>query len=324
MTDSDDVSRSLSDPESASRSLSEPESASRSLSERSETKRPGTPDEPEVFPPTLREVMLRPRWIGMLLLCLAVAGVFAWLGQWQLARAVQTNPVPPGATEQVEPLGDVVAPGEYLPEPLVGQRVETSGTWVPGDFLVVESRFNDGVEGYWVTGQLRLDPAATGTDEPTSIAVGRGGAPPRGEAQAAGAPLGRGAADAVALPVTVTGRIISDEGPVPPSSDGDPQSMRRMSPAALLGQWHDVEGLNVYRPYLLSDSAPGELVDISSPAPEEGSGLNWLNIFYALEWAVFAGFAFYLWYRLAKDAWEKELEDLEDADSADGAAESRG
>jgi hypothetical protein len=28
---------------------------------------------------------------------------------------------------------------------------------------------------------------------------------------------------------------------------------------------------------------------------------------------VFAGFAFYLWYRLARDAWEKEIEDLEDA-----------
>ena len=41
--------------------------------------------------------------------------------------------------------------------------------------------------------------------------------------------------------------------------------------------------------------------------------MNWLNIFYAAEWAVFAGFAFYLWYRLAKDAWEKEVEDFEDA-----------
>jgi hypothetical protein len=27
---------------------------------------------------------------------------------------------------------------------------------------------------------------------------------------------------------------------------------------------------------------------------------------------VFAGFAFYLWYRLAKDAWEKEVEELEE------------
>lgn len=47
--------------------------------------------------------------------------------------------------------------------------------------------------------------------------------------------------------------------------------------------------------------------------------MNWLNLFYAAEWAVFAGFAFYFWYRLAKDAWEKEVEDLEDA-----AAEASG
>ena len=33
----------------------------------------------EVYPPTLREVMLRPRWIAVLLACLVVAGVFATL-----------------------------------------------------------------------------------------------------------------------------------------------------------------------------------------------------------------------------------------------------
>ena len=31
---------------------------------------------------------------------------------------------------------------------------------------------------------------------------------------------------------------------------------------------------------------------------------------------MFAGFAFYLWYRLARDAWERELEELEDAEPA--------
>ena len=86
-----------------------------------------------------------------------------------------------------------------------------------------------------------------------------------------------------------------------------------MSPAALLGTWEDVEGLDVYRQYIAAESAPGGLADIHSPPPEQGSSVNWLNIFYAVEWAVFAGFAFYLWYRLAKDAWEKEVEDLEDA-----------
>ncbi|MGB4137921.1 MAG: SURF1 family protein, partial [Microbacterium sp.] len=99
---------------------------------------------------------------------------------------------------------------------------------------------------------------------------------------------------------------------VPPPRDA-PFDLNRMSPAALLGLWHDTDGLNVYRPYLASAKAPQGLVDISSPAPDEHSAVNWLNIFYAAEWAVFAGFAFYLWYRLAKDAWERELEEFEDA-----------
>lgn len=277
---------------------------------------PAAVDAPEVFPPTLREVMLRPQWIGMLLLCLLVAGIFAWLGQWQLSRAVDTDPPPPGATEVVRPLENVAAPGEYLPEPLVGQRVTVEGFWMPGDFLIVESRFNDDVEGYWVTGQLRI----AGTAEPVSVAVALGWAPTRDEAQAAAEQLDREASAPVKTPTTVTGRLISDEGPVPPRHDADPQTLTRMSPAALLGQWRDVGGLDVYRPYIASQEAPSPLVDISSPAPDEGSTVNWLNIFYAAEWAIFAGFAFYLWYRLARDAWEKEVEDLLGDDDAEDEA----
>ena len=266
----------------------------------------------EVFPPTLREVMLRPRWLAMLGLCLVVAGVFAWLGQWQLGRAIQTNPVAPGATEQVQPLDEVVQPGAYLPEPLVGQRVEVTGQWVPDDFLIVESRFNDGDEGYWVTGQLRIADAPG----PRSIAVALGWAATLEEARNAIDQLAFDASAPDAEPVVVTGRLIADEGPLPPPRGSDPQTMTRMSPAALLSQWHDIEGLDVYRQYIASETAPRLLLDIHSPAPEEGSGVNWLNIFYAIEWAVFAGFAFYLWYRLAKDAWEKEVEELEDAAAA--------
>jgi cytochrome oxidase assembly protein ShyY1 len=260
---------------------------------------------PALFPPTLREVMLRGRWIAMLMLCLLVAGVFAWLGQWQLGRAVDTAPQDPGATEQVRPLSDVLEPGEYLAEPLVGQKVETEGRWIPGDFIVVSSRFNDGVQGYWVTGQLRVD-------DRTSIAVAVGWAPDRESADDAAARLD---ADADGGSIAISGRIISDEGPVLPTRD-DPDRLDRMSTAALLSRWHDIEQLDVYRPYLASTTAEAGLVDISSPAPEEGSSVNWLNIFYAVEWAIFAGFAFYLWYRLAKDAWERELEEFEDAASA--------
>ncbi|MCB8043465.1 hypothetical protein JM654_02525 [Microbacterium oxydans] len=155
--------------------------------------------------------------------------------------------------------------------------------------------------GYWVTGQLRVA-------DRTSIAVAVGWAPDPESAEAAVEEL-EAAADG--SEVEITGRIISDEGPrVPPHAD--PQRLDRMSPAALLSRWHDIEELDVYRPYLASTTATAGLVDISSPAPDELSPVNWLNVFYAVEWAIFAGFAFYLWYRLAKDAWEREVEEFED------------
>lgn len=285
-------------------------------------------EQPEAFPPTLREVMVRPRWIALLALCLTIAGIFAWLGQWQLSNAIDTDPTPPGVTEEVRPIADVVTPGQYLTEPLVGQRVTVTGTWVPDDFIVVASRFNDGVEGYWVTGQFRV--AAEPGEQPTSVAVAIGWAPTLADAEAAVEELNREAAEpgAAQTPLALTGRLISDEGIAVPPAGADPLTLTRMSPAALLSRWHDTEGLDVYRQYVAAEVPQGPLEAISSPAPAQGSAVNWLNIFYAAEWAIFAGFAFYLWYRLARDAWEKELEDLEDAAAAasgpDGPPESRG
>ena len=212
----------------------------------------GPSPEVEVFPPTLREVMLRPRWIAMLLLCLVVAGVFAWLGQWQLGRAIQTNPVPPGATEDVRPIEDVTTPGAYLPEPLVGQRVSVDGWWIGEDFLVVESRYNDGALGYWVTGQLRLWDGASGFDSdaaPVSLAVAIGWAPTLEEAEDAASALEALVAEGVpSEPIELTGRLVSDEGPALPPRGADPETLTTMSAAALLGQWHEVDQLSVYRP----------------------------------------------------------------------------
>ncbi|MCT9818954.1 SURF1 family protein [Microbacterium sp. W1N] len=253
--------------------------------------------------------MLRPWWIGMLVFALAVAAVFAWLGQWQLSSAIDTDPPAAGATESVRPLADVTEPGEYLAEPLVGQRVEVTGSFVADDFGVVSSRFNDGVEGYWVVGQLRVADAAA----PTALAVAVGWTGDRARADAVASALSADPPQEVAL----TGRIISDEGPALPPRD-DPDEMTRMSPAALLSTWHDIEGLDVYRSYLTSAEAFGGLEAIHSPAPNERSSVNWLNIFYAIEWAIFAGFAFYMWYRLARDAHEKEVEAFEERAAAAG------
>ena len=63
-------------------------------------------------------------------------------------------------------------------------------------------------------------------------------------------------------------------------------------------------------------------LSISSPPPEESVELIWLNVFYAVEWVVFAGFAIVLWYRLVRDAVERERDAAAEAE-ADAEADAR-
>jgi hypothetical protein len=72
----------------------------------------------------------------------------------------------------------------------------------------------------------------------------------------------------------------------------------------------------VYFGYVTAADAPAGLDAIVSPAPEQEAQLDWLNVFYAVEWAVFAGFAIYLWYRLVRDAVEREREEQEAAEAS--------
>ena len=45
--------------------------------------------------------------------------------------------------------------------------------------------------------------------------------------------------------------------------------------------------------------------DSTAVPPLPVGAINWLNLFYAVEWVVFAGFAIFFWYRLVRDDWEK-------------------
>ncbi|MER2138315.1 MAG: SURF1 family protein, partial [Arthrobacter sp.] len=47
-----------------------------------------------------------------------------------------------------------------------------------------------------------------------------------------------------------------------------------------------------------------------APQPQETT-VNWLNIFYAVEWVVFAGFSVFLWWRLLADSYQRSLEEDE-------------
>ena len=87
--------------------------------------------------------------------------------------------------------------------------------------------------------------------------------------------------------------------------------MTTVSVAALINVWSDFTDQSVYFGYVLDSAAAPGLEAVHSPPPEDELSVNWLNIFYAAEWIVFAGFAVFLWYRLVRDAVEREEEEAQ-------------
>lgn len=273
-----------------------------------------SPRKPEYLgEPTLAQVMRRPSWILALLLALGIAVAFAALAQWQAGIAVQSQQQDQLDTESERPLASVTSFEQGVTDAAAGVVVHLDGAFVAGDFSVVSPRENAGVSGAWVVGNLVTD----GPDaEPGAhLAVAVGWAPSIVEAERTAQALADG--DSQNAVLALTGRYMPPEAPRMPDADEDPMVMHAMVPAALANLWSNVDG-PVYSGYLVlhEDAGSAALLDgaaldaIDSVAPLPADAVNWLNVFYALEWLVFGGFAIFFWYRLARDAWEKEHEML--------------
>lgn len=260
-------------------------------------------------------MMLRPRWIGALLLALALAAGFAALGQWQLERAVESGKVIDAPSESVLPLASVAKPDGPITDEATGQLVTVTGSFVPGDYQLLDGRLNKGTAGWWVVAHVTVDDAASG--HPVALAVARGWAPDKAAAESVMARL----ANEQPSQQTIVGRLLPTEAPEVPADKSDPTRMRTMSVAALYNLWTGVDGVDVYSAYVVERTPPQGLVKIDSPPPIQESTLNWLNIFYAAEWIIFAGFAVFFWYRLVKDAKEREDEERQLARESVAAAE---
>jgi surfeit locus 1 family protein len=229
-----------------------------------------------------------PRWTAALVLALAIAAGFAALGQWQLSRSVENAAVVDIDTETPVPLTEIAEPGSGITDAQLGRTVEVAGALVDGDYVVLTGRGNGGAErGTWLVGHLV-------TDDGSSLAVALGWS-----------------ADEIVAPPAVdldrdawVGRYLPSEEPQ--ASDFENGERSALAVPELVNLW--AEAGEVYGGYLvLADPAPG-LEPIVATAPEREVALNWLNVFYAVEWALFAGFAIYLWYRLVRDAVERERE----------------
>ena len=236
----------------------------------------------------------RPKWIAALILCLGIAAGFAGFAQWQFERSVENVEVVDIDTEAAVPLDEIAEPGRAMTEPQVGRVVTVSGRLVESDYVTLTDRSLDGRTGSWLVGHLV-------TDDGVSLAVAIGFAP-----------------DGAAIPdlgidrTEWTGRYLPGEEPQ--SSDFEAGRLSAMSVASLVNLW--AEPGPVYAGFVVADGPPPGYEQIEALAPAREVQLNLLNVFYAIEWILFGGFAIYLWYRLVRDAVEREAEQAAAGDTS--------
>jgi cytochrome oxidase assembly protein ShyY1 len=187
------------------------------------------------------------------------------------------------------------------------QVVTMSGTYLPDSAVLVNNRLRDGKKGYWVVAAFVPD----GAPGKNVIPVVRGW-----EAKAA---------EPASLPtgqVDIEGRLLPSEAPADKATrDVTTKGYDDLSAARLANVW-DRDSYAGFVVAFTATSSGGADVGAASaglkavkvgPQPEE-TNLNLLNVFYGVEWVVFAGLALFVWWRLVAD--DKKREDEYQADLA--------
>lgn len=242
---------------------------------------------------------LKLQWILALLAALALATGFVALSGWQFGASESEPIVKTDQTEVPVQLTEHVSVGTELMGTKADQIVTMSGEFVPGSDRLIANRLLDGTKGVWVISQFKVDGA---TDE-ASIAMVRGWQPEATTPSAA--PTGE---------LDVTGRLLPTEGP---ENEHDVRSATLPSIAS--AQLANIWDTTLYSGFVTAHqitTAQGDAVDqpgISAiyvgPQPQEAQ-VNWLNVFYGIEWVLFAGFAIFLWYRMVRDDYQRDMDEL--------------
>ena len=221
--------------------------------------------------PSFFRLAVRPKWIGALLLSLAVAALFAGLGQWQLDRAFTNDNAKVISAAQTKPV-------------TLDLALDTDHAFVVAD------RLQNGNRGFWLI--------ANATDQNLrSTTLALGWAPSLEQAEKARTIL-MGSMQAQAF-LPVTGTYLPSEPPQPADAS-KPYLLKSVSLAQLINLYSPNRPLASNSQYLAVAKANFGLQTISVAYVTPAS-INWLSAFYFLEWTLFAGFAVFLWWRLVKD-----------------------
>lgn len=248
----------------------------------------------------------QPKWISLLVLALVLATAFVVLSAWQFDQS-RTEQAATQDTETPVELTEIYEPARPISITEADRIVEFTGEIVPDTQLLVDSRLQDGEQGYWAVAAFRVDgapddeviPVVLGWTEDTEWLA---------DAEGSDWDLVEG--------TTIQGRLLPTEAPGPGQRDLPAGVLPTLSVAELINLWDEDSYSGFVVAFELSPStgAPLSHEDLGlepvwvGTQPEEDE-INWLNLFYAVEWVVFAGFAFYFWWRMVKDAAERQAEE---------------
>lgn len=249
--------------------------------------------------PTWFAVATRPKWIGALLLALAVAAICGILAQWQGSRSFEAG-LPKISSLKTQPLSKVMLPNQDIGTNGVGSKVHATLTINTDQCHVITNRVQrNGTAGSWVVCQgITKDNASMPVALGFSTSVG-------------GAKQGlRLLKQSGSFQSHFTGLLAPSEAP-----QQIPQNLARAGfvlPSLSVGQLINLYSVDspirAYPLFLLVvNQATTGLERITVTTATE-SQINWLSAFYALEWAVFCGFSVFLWWRLVRDAQIKEAQ----------------
>ena len=237
--------------------------------------------------------------------------LFGVLGLWQLnvardkGRAEQVRAAP---TRAVSDLAAVLTPHGPFPGDGTGRRITATGRYDGAAQVLVTPRRLRGEAGYWVVTPFVVRSSGA------RIAVVRGFVTDPGKALAP-----------AATETTVSGTLAPGESP-----GGDTaQAARRLADgqistldlSLLVNRWPGA----LYNAFVFATLEQPDVSAASSPAvqrvpppPLTSSGLSWRNAAYALQWWVFALFAFSMWWRMVRDDYQdsRDRRDLDHNHSA--------
>ncbi len=265
---------------------------------------------------------LKPRWLGLIGVVVLVVIALVQLGRWQLGvaqdKALAEQLAAAKGLQSVE-IGTVLQPHRPFPGALSARPVTATGQYAAAEQVLIPDRRLHDQRGYWVVTALH-------TQAGPILPVLRGFVTSADAVPAA--PPGT---------VTITGGLAPGESQL----SGDPLpagQLRSLDLATLVNMWPG----DLYNAFVfLENEVPGPGPEAAAagslnglthvPTPTAAPGLNWRNAAYAAQWWVFAAFAFWLWWRMVRDAHRARVAEVDasgddavdpraDGDASDGDA----